>query len=287
MNFSTLKTYLTWAKAHAPKGPFAFIFAQDDIELTHTIARHIKLRFSQTVVLADIPIARPEDLPAEVAFISRPAQSSSDISQEMNAIITALPQRWIYCGYNGEYLYSPFCETRSIGEIIAFTTEERRKTIPTTVVDLYAGHLGQSPDGVAVTSTYLDRLGYYTETRRDGEKAPLPQQFNIYGGLRRRFEEHVPWQKRRIDRVALFQSQRGLKFQPDFIFNRAEFKTISCPWHHNLTAALCSFRAAKALRRNPGSRHAIPSLHWTGSVQFKWQSQQLMDLGLMEPGQWF
>ena len=147
MNFSTLKTYLTWAKAHAPKGPFAFIFAQDDIELTHTIAHHIKLGFSQTVVLADIPIARPEDLPAEVAFISRPAKSSSDISQEMNAIITALPQRWIYCGYNGEYLYSPFCETRSIGEIIAFTTEERRKTIPTTVVDLYAGHLGQAPMG--------------------------------------------------------------------------------------------------------------------------------------------
>jgi len=81
-------------------------------------------------VLADIPIARPEDLPAEVAFIPRPAKSSSDISQEMNAVITALPQRWIYCGYNGEYLYYPFCETRSIGEIIAFTTEERRKTIP-------------------------------------------------------------------------------------------------------------------------------------------------------------
>ena len=91
----------------------------------------------------------------------------------MNAVITALPQRWIYCGDNGEYLYSPFCETHNIGEIIAFNTEERRKTIPTTVVDLYAGHLGQSPDGVDVTSTYLDRLGYYTETRRDGEQAPL------------------------------------------------------------------------------------------------------------------
>ena len=155
------------------------------------------------------------------------------------------------------------------------------------MVDLYAGHLGRSPDGVDVTSTYLDRLGYYTETRRDGEQAPLPQQFNIHGGLRRRFEEHVPWQKRRIDRVALFQSQRGLKFQPDFTYNLAELNTISCPWHYNLTAALCSFRAAKALRRNPGSRHAIPSFRWTGSEQFKWQSQQLMDLGFIEPGQWF
>ena len=64
MNFSTLKTYLTWAKAHAPTGPFAFIFAQDDIELTQPVAHHIKSGFRQTVELADIPIARPEDLPA-------------------------------------------------------------------------------------------------------------------------------------------------------------------------------------------------------------------------------
>jgi len=30
MPFLTLKTYLTWAKAHAPKGPFTFIFSQVD-----------------------------------------------------------------------------------------------------------------------------------------------------------------------------------------------------------------------------------------------------------------
>ena len=287
MQFPTLKTYLNWAKAHAPKGPFAFIFAQDDIELTHTVAHHIELGFRQTVVLADVPFTRPEDLPAEMAFIARAAKSSSDISQEMNAIISALPQQWIYCGYNGEYLFYPFCESRSIGEIIAFTTEERRMTIPTTVVDLYAGNLRQSPDGVDVTNTYLDRLGYYEQIRQDAQNVPLERQVNIFGGLRRRFEEHVPWEKRRLDRVALFQAVRGLKFQPDFTFNRPEFNTISCPWHHNVTAAVGSFRAAKSLRRNPGSRNAISSFQWPGSEQFKWHSQHLMDLGFMEPGQWF
>jgi len=60
MQFPTLKTYLNWAKAHAPKGPFAFIFAQDDIELTHTVAHHIKLGFRQTLVLADVPFTRPQ-----------------------------------------------------------------------------------------------------------------------------------------------------------------------------------------------------------------------------------
>ncbi len=54
-----------------------------------------------------------------------------------------------------------------------------------------------------------------------------------------------------------------------------------------LTAAVCSFRTAKALRTNPGSRHAIQTFRWPNSVKFDWHSQQLMDLGLMEPGQWF
>ena len=91
MQFPTLTSYLNWAKGHAPKGPFAFIFAQDDIELTHTVAHHIKLGFPQTVVLADPPLARPADLPAETAFVRRAAKSSVDISQEMNAIISARP----------------------------------------------------------------------------------------------------------------------------------------------------------------------------------------------------
>ena len=93
--------------------------------------------------------------------------------------------------------------------------------------------------------------------------------------------------ERRIDRIALFQTRPGLKLLPDHRFNIEEYNTYSCPWHHNLTAAICSFRTAKALRTNPGSRHAIPTFRWPKSVKFDWTSQQLMDLGLMEPGQWF
>jgi hypothetical protein len=37
---------------------------------------------------------------------------------------------------------------------------------------------------------------------------------------------------------------------------------------------VCSFRTAKALNGNPRS------------TKFEWHSQQLMDLGFMEPGQW-
>ena len=75
--------------------------------------------------------------------------------------------------------------------------------------------------------------------------------------------------------------------RPDHTFNDEEYNTYSCPWHHNLTAAVCSFRAAKALKTNPGSSEEIPSFMWFNSVPFEWQSEQLLDLGLMEPGQWF
>ena len=39
---------------------------------------------------------------------------------------------------------------------------------------------------------------------------------------------------------------------PNHRFNDEEYNTYACPWHHNLTAAIVSFRTAKALKRNPG-----------------------------------
>lgn len=59
------------------------------------------------------------------------------------------------------------------------------------------------------------------------------------------------------------------------------------PWHRSPTVAIASFRAAKALRRNPASRETIGGFDWPGASRFDWHSRQLLDLGLIEPGQWF
>jgi len=48
-----------------------------------------------------------------------------------------------------------------------------------------------------------------------------------------------------------------------------------------------SFRTAKALKANPGSTFEIDDFRWHNSTPFEWHSRQLLDLGLMEPGQWF
>ncbi|MGJ8624794.1 MAG: hypothetical protein ACSHW1_18790, partial [Yoonia sp.] len=115
----------------------------------------------------------------------------------------------------------------------------------------------------------------------------LDRQLDFFGGLRWRFEEHIPAPRRRIDRVAIFRNKPGLTFLHDHTFSDPEYNTYACPWHHNLTAAICSFRTAKALKRNPGSTFEIDTFKWHNSAQFEWHSQQLLDLGLMEPGQWF
>ena len=117
----------------------------------------------------------------------------------------------------------------------------------------------------------------FCEQRRIGEA----------GGLRWRFEEHVPAPKRRIDRSSLFQAMPGLTLNDDHTLSDPEMNTYTCPWHHSMSATVCSFRVAKALRSNPGSRHDVDSFRWHKSTRFFWSSQQLMELGLMEPGQWF
>ncbi|MGL5011895.1 MAG: hypothetical protein ACRC6I_18645, partial [Paracoccaceae bacterium] len=141
----------------------------------------------------------------------------------------------------------------------------------------------------SLETALLDRSGYYALGRPDAanKNYPKERQLDFFGGLRWRFEEHIPQPRRKIDRISIFRAKRGLRIRPDFTFTDEEYNTYACPWHHNLTVAVCSFRTAKALRTNPGSRFDIHSFRWRNSTEFQWHSQQLMDLGLMEPGQWF
>ena len=171
--------------------------------------------------------------------------------------------------------------------MLAFHTEERRDAMLTYVVDLYANDLDACPDSVSMEAAHLDRSGYYALARKGRDGHPRERQLDFFGGLRWRYEEHIPKDRRRIDRISLFRAKSGLSLLPDHRFDDEEYNTYSCPWHHNLTAAVCSFRTAKALKRNPGSTFDIPSFTWHNSVPFAWESRQLMDLGLMEPGQWF
>ncbi|TDL81778.1 hypothetical protein E2L08_03740 [Palleronia sediminis] len=273
----------------ALKGPIAIIFAEDDAALDATLAHHAAKGFATILLMAGPAIAPTAPPPACVTRIGWTQVAPNAVIDAVNRVIELAPHQWIYYGFNAEFLFYPFAETRSVAELVAFHMEERREAMLTYVIDLYAVDLTAHPDGVGLADAHLDRAGYFALARPDpAEPAqPLERQLNFYGGLRWRFEEHVPKDRRRIDRIALFRARPGLTLREGYLMSDEEMNTYACPWHHNLTAAVCSFRAAKALRTNAGSRYSIESFHWFNSVRFDWSSEQLLNLGLIEPGQWF
>ncbi len=290
MRYASYARFLNQAQALLAKGPVAVILVEDPTEVASTLEHHLRAGFDPVICLAPDAVHLPDGLENRIHRVTHDVHAPGAMVAAVNALnAAAKPGTWIYYCFNGEYLFFPFCETRTVGEMLTFHTEERRDAMIAFVVDIYAADLDRNPDAVSRDEACIDRSGYFALARKDPAKdwAPKERQLDFFGGLRWRFEEHIPVPRRKIDRVALFRAKPGLVLSPEFTFSDEEYNTFACPWHNNLTAAICSFRTAKALRANPGSRYDIRSFHWYNSVPFEWNSQQLMDLGLMEPGQWF
>nr|WP_319249435.1 hypothetical protein [uncultured Celeribacter sp.] len=287
MRHDSLDSFLGSGTTALTKGPVALIFAEDPVQVDTTVFHHLDLGFKQVLLFAPKELNLPDIPDPRVQNINYATRAKNMLSQAINRIIAAAPGLWLYYCYNTEYLFFPFCETRSITDMLTFHTEERRDAMLTYVIDIYAGDLSQAPDAVSIEDAHLDKSGYYALARPNSSGQPKDRQLDFFGGLRWRFEEHIPTRRRRIDRIAIFKAQKGLKLSEDHLFNIEEYNTYACPWHHNLTAAIVSFRTAKALKSNAGSTFDIASFHWHNSTPFTWNSQQLLDLGLMEPGQWF
>ena len=288
MSYRSVQDYLDKTATKPAKGPLAMIFVEDEVEIGTTLRHHLESGFGTVVALMPDDFSIPADAADRVDRIAFDLSTGDNLPDAVNAFIKAQPGRWMYYCYNAEFLFFPFCEHRSVGEMLAFQAEERRDAMLAYVVDLYADDLGKHPNAVSLNSAHLDKSGYYAQARPDPVTGhPKERQLDFFGGLRWRYEEHIPTRSRKIDRIALFKAQPDLQLRPDQTFNDEENNTYACPWHHNLTAAVCSFRTAKALKRNPGSRYDISTFAWHNSIPFEWHSRQLLDLGLMEPGQWF
>ncbi|RMF36534.1 MAG: hypothetical protein D6754_11295, partial [Alphaproteobacteria bacterium] len=240
-----------------PPGPVAVILAEDGSALAETVAHCRKLGFAAIVLL------RPPGLALGagegVIEIDTTLRGREGAAAALNALHAPLSGRWLHFCFNAEFLIYPYFETRGVADLISFMEEERRQAVFATLLDLYAGEDGV-PDAVAMAEPLFDGCGYYGFTRSFGE-AEAERWTEVYGGLRWRYEEFVPEDRRRIDRPGLYLAHAGLTIDADFRLSDPELNTVSCPWHHNVTAAVASFRAAKALRSNPRSA-GIGSLAW-------------------------
>ncbi|GGE26892.1 hypothetical protein SAMN05421774_11212 [Gemmobacter megaterium] len=289
MKYTSIGAFLDSVSPALASAPGALVFAEDQVEVASTLEHALNIGFRTVALFAGDEIELPEALAPRIHRVAWDIHRDDAVQTAVNKVVSAAPGAWLHYCYNAEYLFFPFCETRSIGELTAFHAEERRDAMLTYVIDLYADDLDRHPNAVSLAEALLDRSGYYALGRPDpaNHNYPKERQLDFFGGLRWRFEEHVPPSRRRIDRIGLFRARADLALRDDHTFTNEEYNTYACPWHNNLTAAICSFRTAKALRTNPGSRFDIHSFRWQNSTPFQWHSQQLMDLGLMEPGQWF
>ncbi len=289
MHYDSLADFIARGSDALAKGPVALIFVEDEVEITSTIRHHLDAGFKQVILFVPRSFTLTPDLAWQVHRVGFDLAAGERLTDAVNQIIAAAPGLWLYYCYNAEYLFFPFCETRTVGEMLAFHTEERRDAMLTYVIDLYADDLERHPNAVSIEDAHLDRSGYYALAREDAGNGnhPKERQLDFFGGLRWRYEENIPARSRRIDRISLFRAAPGVTLRDDHTFSDEEYNTYACPWHNNLTAAIASFRTAKALKRNPGSTFDIHTFKWHNSARFEWHSGQLLDLGLIEPGQWF
>lgn len=289
MQYPSLDQLIAQNRKVLAKGPIAVVFVEDDVEVNTTLRHHQQAGFKTILALMPAEFELHRDLQLSVLRADYDNYAEGATETAINKLIEACVGQWLYYCYNAEYLFYPFCETRSVVEMLAFHTEERRSAMLSYVVDLYAEDLEENPDAVSLDQSFMDRSGYYALARNDvtNHNHPKERQLDFFGGLRWRFEEHIPPTRRKIDRISLFRAKAGLRLLPDHTFNDEEYNTYACAWHHNITAAICSFRTAKALKANPGSTFEIETFKWHNSAPFEWHSRQLLDLGLIEPGQWF
>lgn len=289
MRYPNLVALLAARSADLAKGPLSIVMAEDEVELDSTLEHQLKIGFRDVILLAPEGVTLAPEIEAQIHVVLHDVYAVDALVAAVNQVIDRLPGTWIHYCYNAEYLFYPFAETRRVRELLTFHTEERRAAMMTFVIDLYAGDLSANPNAVSLDDAWMDRSGYYALARKDPDQnwQAKDRQLDFFGGLRWRFEEHIPWDRRKIDRISLFCAKPGLRLRPDFTLSDEEMNTYACAWHNNLTAAVCSFRAAKALTTNPGSRDAVRMFKWRNSARFDWQSQQLLSLGIIEPGQWF
>jgi len=289
MHYTSLDALIKTAGQALTTGPVAIVMVEDEVEVDTTLRHHMDIGFDCVITLMPPEFDLPRDLAAGVHRVDYNMAVEGAMETAINSLIDACDGQWLYYCYNAEYLFHPFCETRNIKELVAFQAEERRDAMLTYVIDLYADDLDAHPNAVSLERAHLDRSGYYALARNDvdNHNYPKERQLDFFGGLRWRYEEHVPAARRKIDRIGLFRARKGLRIRDNHTFTDEEYNTYACPWHHNITASVCSFRTAKALKTNPGSTFDIETFKWHNSAPFEWHSRQLLDLGLMEPGQWF
>lgn len=276
MAYRTAKDFAR-ARPELPGGVIAILLCESD---RHAVAS--ARRLAEQGAAALITVGTSIDAPdfGCPTFHVEEAPLPKTTPAILQTLFNALTDHWVIWLWNSEFFVFPYGETRQLADLATFLGEERRLSIHGYVLDLYAKQLPNPADDPQEAELYFDRIGYYafpTEERT----------LKLRGGLGWRFEEFTPADLQPISRAVMVKPGKGLVVAPDLGFGEPEYDSVNCPWHHNPTAAIMSLRRTRRIMAHPGYPAMAGKLIWQGSTPFRWDSGQLLELGMIEPGQWF
>ena len=184
-------------------------------------------------------------------------------STAVNLLIAAAPGPGCTTATTPNTCSIPFCETRSIRELLAFHAEERRDAMLTYVIDLYAADLDRYPDAVSLEDAHARPVGLL-RAGPQGPGEPQPSEGTAARFLRRpalavRGACPLGPPPDRPHRAVPRQAGAGAarRTSPSTTTNTTP---TPAPGTTTSRPRVCSFRTAKALRTNPGSRVRHPQL---------------------------
>jgi hypothetical protein len=206
-----------------------------------------------------------------------------------------------------DVLVFPHSETRHIRDLIDFLENEQRSLVHAIVVDAYAGGSARaishsdtiSPDQAL---PYVDRLGY--QTCPPTERRLLP----IIGGVQRRsIYGEVPEQAPALNRIPLVKiTPERYYVSSTTVMNLPELNAAHSDWHSTPTSCLLRYALlcgdsslslaahVEAAQDEAGlgsllqGSIAMTEMNLITSASAGWRSSQdLVDCGLINNGQWF
>ncbi|MEM7241260.1 MAG: hypothetical protein AAF429_03650 [Pseudomonadota bacterium] len=267
-------------------GAVAFLFVDDDHWLKETIDHLNHLGFSRIYAIGP----KVSDFKHEseaLVWLTLPQIYNEVAVDILNTTMSDLVGHWVYYCFNGEFLHFPFDETRKIDDFTAFLAEERRVTALSTKIDIYPGASILDLKKLKVSQCWLDQVGYYSNIGRDQFNNQIANSLNVQGGFRWRLAEHLPVDSQTLNRNSIFFPQHKLRLLPNFNFSSLEYETAHAAWHRSPTTVTASIRAYKYLREHNRADDFIGNLKYKGSLPYQQRGRQFLELGFMEPGQWF
>ena len=119
MHYPNLAALLADAPRRLSKGPLALVMIEDEVEVEGTLRHLARFGFRHLLAFCAPQIALPEGLP-HLVRIDYDTTAERALQSALNGMIKAVPGEWLFYCYNAEYLHYPFCESRSVGEMLAF-----------------------------------------------------------------------------------------------------------------------------------------------------------------------